>query len=284
MSATNPETTSLKSWERWLYGGLGAMAPLIVIGATTDTVAVFSALTVVVAIAWLVKCIFLFGIGGFVAFLHKSEADTWKCFVIGISAPALITTGLSGTAARINAPAPQASLGVFSSAHAAPSPETVAAGSRIKVVPTSGLAEGVAEQIRRGLFGIDPPLSLVVVSAEASEAAARTVAGEVARYAACPTVTRNFKVADPVIFADQRSGRYVVAVQFADRNQAGAYARMLDRATPSRDAAPAVLFTSTARASQALVSRIPDYPPWDDAMLDGLASAREACLKKEKKG
>jgi hypothetical protein len=280
MSATSTETTSLKSWERWIYGGVGAMAPLAVVAATTDTVAVFSTLTVVVAVAWTAKCIILFGIGGFVAFLHKTEADTWKCFVIGISAPALITTGLSGTAARINAPAPQASLGIFSSAEAAPSPETLAAGSRIKVVPISVLAEGVAEQIKRGLFGIDPPLSLVVVSAEASESAARAVAGEVARYSDCPAVTRNFKVAAPIIYADQRSSRFVVAVQFADRNEAGAYARMLDRATPSRDAAPAVLFTTMARASQALVSRIGDYPPWDQAMIDGIASARETCLKK----
>jgi hypothetical protein len=280
MSAPSNETTSLKSWERWLYGGLGSMAPLAVIGTTTDTVAVFSTLTVVVAAAWTFKCLMLFAIGGFVAFLHRTEADTWKCFVIGISAPALITTGISGTAARINAPAPQAGLGIFSRAHAAPNPETVAAGSRIRIVPTSGLAEGVAEQIKRGLFGIDPPLSLVVVSAETSESAARTVAGDVARYAQCPSVTRNFKVAAPIIYADQRSGRFVVAVQFADRNQAGAYARMLDRATPSRDAAPAILFTTTAKASQALVSNIPNYSPWDQAMIDGITNERENCLKK----
>ena len=260
------------------------MAPLAVIGATTDTVAVFSTITLVVAVAWVVKCILLFAIGGFVAFLHKTEVDTWKCFLIGISAPALITTGLSGTAARINAPATQAGLGVFSSAHAAPNPETAAAASRIRIVPIAGLKEGVAEQIKRGLFGIDPPLSLVVVSSETSEAAARTVAATVARYSDCPAITRNFKVADPVIYSDQRSGRFVVVVQFADRNEAGAYARMLDRATPSRDAAPAVLFTTQAKANQALVSRIPDFPPWDEAMIDGLSSAREACLKKEKKG
>ncbi len=195
MSATSIESTSLKSWERWLYGGLGAMAPLAVIGATTDTVAVFSTITLVVAIAWTVKCAILFAIGGFVAFLHKTEGDNWKCFLIGISAPALITTGLSGTAARINSPASNAELGFFSRAFAAPNPETEAAAKRIKVIPIAGLKEGVAEQIKRGLFGVDPPLSLVVVSAEASEAAARTVAAAVARYSECPTVTRNFKVA-----------------------------------------------------------------------------------------
>jgi hypothetical protein len=282
MSATSTDTTSLKSWERWLYGGVGAMAPLAVIGATTDIVAVFSTITVVVAVAWGVKCVLLFAIGGFVAFLQKTETDTWKCFLIGISAPALITTGLSGTAARINTPAPQAGLGVFSSAYAASNPDTAAVADRIKIVPISGLKEGFAEQVKRGLFGVDPPLSLVVVSSETSEAAARTVAATVARYSECPAVTRNFKVADPIIYSDQT--HFVVVVQFADRNEAGAYARMLDRATPSRDAAPAVLFTTQARANQALVSRIPDFPPWDDAMIDGIASAREACLKKEKKG
>jgi hypothetical protein len=282
MSATSIESTSLKSWERWLYGGLGAMAPLAVIGTTTDTVAVFSTITLVVAIAWTVKCAILFAIGGFVAFLHKTEGDNWKCFLIGISAPALITTGLSGTAARINSPASNAELSFFSRAFAAPNPETEAAAKRIKVIPIAGLKEGVAEQIKRGLFGVDPPLSLVVISAEASEAAARTVAATVARYSECPTVTRNFKVGDPIIYADARSGRFVVVVQFSDRNQAGAYSRMLDRATPTRDAAPAVLFTTQAKANEALVSRIPDYPPWDDAILDSLSKARETCAQKPK--
>ena len=45
-----------------------------------------------------------------------------------------------------------------------------------------------------------------------------------------------------------------------------------------------VLFTTQAKANQALVSRIPDFSPLDAAMIDGLSSAREACLKKEKKG
>ena len=278
MSATSIDATSLKSWERWIYGGLGAMAPLAVVGATTDTVAVFSTITLVVALAWGVKCVILFAIGGFVAFLHKTEADTWKCFVIGISAPALITTGLSGTAARINATPPQAGIGVFSSAYAAPNPAPEA--SRIKVLSISSLKEGVAEQIKRGLFGVDPPLSLVVVSSETSEAAARAVASAVARYSDCPAVTRNFKVADPIIYSDQRS-HFVVAVQFSNRNEAGAYARMLDRATPSREALPAVLFTTQAKANEALVNRIPDYQPWDEAMIDGLSSAREACLQKK---
>ena len=280
MSATSIDATSLKSWERWIYGGLGAMAPLAVVGATTDTVAVFSTITLVVALAWGVKCVILFAIGGFVAFLHRTEADTWKCFVIGISAPALITTGLSGTAARINAPAPSAEIGFFSRAYAAPNPETDAVAKRIKVVPIAGLKEGVAEQIKRGLFGVDPPISLVVVSAEASESAARTVAAAVALYSECPTVTRNFKVAEPIIYSDSQSRRFVVVVQFSDRNEAGAYSRMLDRATPTRDAAPAVLFTTQAKANQALLSRIADYPPWDDAIVASLSKARETCTQR----
>jgi hypothetical protein len=269
----NAASVPLKSWERWIYGGLGAMAPLAVVASTTDTVAVFSALTLLVSIAWLTKCVVLFAIGGFVAFLHKSEVDTWKCFVIGISAPALITTGLSGTAARVNSPGQPTALSFTSSAFA----ETKSATMNIKVVPITGLKESVGEQIQRGLFGIDPPVSLVVVSSEKSEAAARSIAGAIALYSQCPSVAKYIKAGEPIVYSDAKSDRFAVVVPFADRNQAGAYSRIIDRLTSGRQDAPAVLFTSQAKAAEALMSRIADYPGADSAMLDSLKATSERC-------
>src|SRR5256885_7431718 len=39
-----------------------------------------------------VKIVALFFLGGLVSFLQKSETEIWKCFLIGIFAPALVTT------------------------------------------------------------------------------------------------------------------------------------------------------------------------------------------------
>jgi hypothetical protein len=95
----NAET--LRVSERWIYGGLGALAPVIVSALTLDIESVFASnLSFLVVIFWISRCLLLFIVGGFVSFLHKSETDAWRCFVIGISAPALITTAFAGSAAK----------------------------------------------------------------------------------------------------------------------------------------------------------------------------------------
>lgn len=83
---------------RFLYGGIGATAPIIVALLAIDFSIVFKSFDIFSFMGWFVRSIILFMIGGFVAFLHKNENDSWKCFVIGISAPALITTAAATSA------------------------------------------------------------------------------------------------------------------------------------------------------------------------------------------
>jgi hypothetical protein len=78
------------------------LAPVIVTALTLDLVVVFSKPDPPTIAAWTVRGLLLFIIGGFVAFLHKTESDVWRCFVIGVSAPALITTAVSGRAVTSN--------------------------------------------------------------------------------------------------------------------------------------------------------------------------------------
>src|SRR3954470_10653807 len=88
----------LSTLRRVLLGGAGAIAPLIVLGITVEWVTVFGSLTFFAFLGYAIKSILLFVVGGFVAFLQKNETDEFKCFVCGISAPALITTYAASTA------------------------------------------------------------------------------------------------------------------------------------------------------------------------------------------
>jgi hypothetical protein len=84
---------ALSSTQRWLYGGLGAVAPIVAAGISVDGQALqnFFADTVnMLGFGFRTAC--LLTIGGFVSFLHKKTDDEWTAFVIGIGAPALIMT------------------------------------------------------------------------------------------------------------------------------------------------------------------------------------------------
>ena len=91
------ESRPLPAWERWLYGGAGSVAPQAIIGITVDFSSVFAAFTPVAFIGWLIRAALLIAIGGFVSFLHRKETDPWRSFLIGLSAPALLSTLIAGT-------------------------------------------------------------------------------------------------------------------------------------------------------------------------------------------
>jgi hypothetical protein len=87
--------TALTSLQRCTYGGIGALAPIFVAGTTIDK-SIFLAFDLTTFLGWVFRTVCLFCIGAFVSFLHKKEVDEWRAFVIGISAPALITTAIAG--------------------------------------------------------------------------------------------------------------------------------------------------------------------------------------------
>lgn len=91
------ETRPLPSWERWLYGGAGSVAPQAIIGITVDFSSVFATFTPAAFIGWLIRALLLIAIGGFVSFLHRKETDPWRAFLIGLSAPALLSTLIAAT-------------------------------------------------------------------------------------------------------------------------------------------------------------------------------------------
>ncbi len=77
--------------ERVLIGGTGGVIPIFVNLARSDPRLIFQSFELLVFLGFCVQGIFLFIVGGVVAYFMKSEKDHWKLFVIGMTAPAMLT-------------------------------------------------------------------------------------------------------------------------------------------------------------------------------------------------
>ena len=166
------ETRPLPSWERWLYGGAGSVAPQAIIGITVDFASVFATFTPVAFIGWLIRALLLIAIGGFVSFLHRKETDPWRAFLIGLSAPALLSTLIAATSHQGGA-GPIAgraevrlSFAVIGSAHAALPLEGAAAarpGAAFAGVALALDAGSILPELTRGILGRRPALGFLAV-------------------------------------------------------------------------------------------------------------------------
>jgi hypothetical protein len=234
-------------WERWLYGGLGSLAPIFVAILAIDLETVFRNADFPVVASWSLRTVVLFLIGGFVAFLHKKETDSWRCFVIGISAPALITTAISGKQV------PRISKLVISSAIAGelPLPE-------INVLPLSELTETSASKFERGFLGRDPPRSYIVIVIDSDSTNATEIAKSVYRYSQCAlkdpknkgSLAASSELRDllpPLVISD-RGKAFAVTALFSDPSAANGYVAMMRRNQDSFDLALDTVTTSRANA------------------------------------
>jgi hypothetical protein len=169
----------MKTYQKLLLGGLGALTPVIVNLLVVDLHILFLDLTLAVALAYVVRVIVLFSLGGVIAFLHKDEKSPVKLFQLGIAAPALITGLLNGGQIQVpKAPAPgdakpSASIQFIAPVYAQP--------SREKAVQTFSLPkETLGEQFQRGLTGALPKRVWFVIvgsytSREAADKAAKKI-------------------------------------------------------------------------------------------------------------
>jgi nucleoside diphosphate kinase len=89
------EGAAMKTKDKILIGGLGALTPIIMNLLVVDF-RLLGNLTFIAFLGYLVRVIVLFYLGGLVAYLHKSEKNPIKLFELGIVAPALITALLNG--------------------------------------------------------------------------------------------------------------------------------------------------------------------------------------------
>ncbi len=80
----------LTTRDKIFIGGLGALTPIIMNLLVVDLEKLLISLTIISVIAYFIKVVLLFYIGGIVAFLNKDENKPIKLFQLGIYAPAMI--------------------------------------------------------------------------------------------------------------------------------------------------------------------------------------------------
>ena len=270
----------LSTKERWFYGGVGALAPIVVAALALDRVVVFENLKLDVVGWWSARCVLLFLVGGFVAFMHRAETDTWRCFVIGISAPALITTALAGKSASNIAQA-WLDLPSLVSPAAAQAPDwVVQKAPQVPIATLSSLSEGAGGRFIRGFFGSDPLRAVVVIGSEGNEERAAALAAIAQTYLQCASKDPKNKVLlsspelkdipDPVVIGNADEAVAVTLVQFSDARAAASYSQMLRRAGFE----PKTLLTTQSRLRDDFSDRFLKGSKDEDGLI--ISSAEES--------
>lgn len=186
----------MKTHEKIMIGGIGALTPTIVNLLVVDVKSIMLDVTILVVAFYLLKVIAYFFVGGFVAYLHTDEQNRVKLFELGIMAPAMIMLLVNGAqrevqeAAAITKESPAvASVVIWSPpvAHAedtlfvplTPAPQDSATrDSVLNVVEVFALPkESTWEEIKRGLLGSTTNrIYFVVVAKDTSLASAKELA------------------------------------------------------------------------------------------------------------
>jgi hypothetical protein len=97
MPTTTTHTITHTSTHKLLFGGAGALTPILLNLLVVDAATVFRNVTLVVVAGYCLKVLILIYLGGIVAWLHQKETDPLRLFELGIVAPALLTALVNGT-------------------------------------------------------------------------------------------------------------------------------------------------------------------------------------------
>jgi hypothetical protein len=92
-----PENQTITTRKKFVIGGLGALAPILLNLLVIDLETLLIDLTVLALFSYLIRVTALFAVGGLIAILNKAENDPWKLFQLGIAAPALLTAAINGS-------------------------------------------------------------------------------------------------------------------------------------------------------------------------------------------
>lgn len=88
--------------KKFLLGGVGGLAPVLVSIAVADSGTIAAALQSIdlghnayLVLGYAVRVIVLFVVGGVWAYMHRTETDPGKIFQLGLVAPAMISSVIS---------------------------------------------------------------------------------------------------------------------------------------------------------------------------------------------
>jgi hypothetical protein len=175
--------TIMKASEKVLIGGVGALMPIILNLLVIDFNTLHDGLTSLSILGYCVRVAVLFGVGGMVAYFHKSERNAFKLFQLGLGAPAVLLAMLNGVNAQRPADAPsdhKVAPGqswrwdLVSAAEAAETPDEQPAKTFDAAAPSA------VEQFLQGFLGRRPNQVWFVISgSHLTRDAARKQAGAI---------------------------------------------------------------------------------------------------------
>ena len=177
---------------RLLIGGIGGLAPVFALLVAIDFEANLVDASPLKMAGYAVRTVALFLIGGFIAWLHRTEVEPFKLFEIGMGGPALLA-GLITTNSLVNGPqkpaAPTAtkseiSFSFFPSAHAQQGAKPPAASAKLATPPpikTFSIPEQHgASAFLQGLIGTRPDnIYYVIAGSHLSYEAAKAQADRI---------------------------------------------------------------------------------------------------------
>jgi sporulation related protein len=144
--------------ERFLTGGVGGLAPVLMFLVTRDFERFFSNIAVAMILGYLIRASIVFFIGGFVASLYRDETQRLKVFQLGLAGPAMIAGFLSASPT-----APAASVSSVAGFLVAVHAQAAANGDNIKQFTLPDL--GPVDQFFEGLTGAQPKNVWFVIAA-----------------------------------------------------------------------------------------------------------------------
>jgi len=155
--------------QRFLIGGAGGLAPIIMFLVTVDVNRIFSQPTFALALGYAVRAVLLFCIGGFVAYLQSDETQPFRIFQLGLGAPAMIA-GFIATGSTLPS-TPQ----LITAVYAATSTQTGDGVKTFTLPPT-----GAVGQFVEGLTGArSPNVWFVIVSSSPNVNEAKAAAAKI---------------------------------------------------------------------------------------------------------
>ncbi|HEX6704390.1 MAG TPA: SPOR domain-containing protein [Albitalea sp.] len=209
----------VSSCMRFVIGGIGGLAPVAALLATVNLESYITDLTQLKMAGHIVKVVALFGIGGFIAWLHEGEDKLFKVFEIGLGAPALIagliaTNTVAQSQPPVDKTAAAALLGSLGAAVGALVPSARAQTQADKMPDTPA-----------------PPASAPAAMAKAS--VARTL---VTKRFAPPAQSGTSQFLEGLTGTQPSKRWYVIAGAYAQPEPALAFAREMNSRNPSLQA------------------------------------------------
>ena len=145
----------MSNHKRFLIGGVGGIAPVLMFLITIDLDRYFVETTTLKMLGYVIRGIALFSLGGLIGYLHDDELKAFKVFELGLAAPAMIA-GFITTASINSNSAGSANLKIHSSYSTLSSAHAQVPKKQSEIKKFSLPIQTSTEQFFDGFLGLTP--------------------------------------------------------------------------------------------------------------------------------